>query len=136
MPLKKKLLDRLLSRWYLPKDEHVQELNARYSKYQKELAESTGNLKRELDAIVRRCIIIDFQCGPHVEMYTLNLSFAPELMAMPLCTQDQLRYIAESVGRQVEYEIATTKFRETAYKNRLNDGPKFTPEIREYYGKS
>jgi hypothetical protein len=67
-------------------------------------------------SIINRCSQIEFsrdqnRSSGERQAYFIKLGFSPELVtqAQGVC-QDELRYIARTIGLQVEHEIASTKF--------------------------
>jgi hypothetical protein len=68
--------------------------------------------KKLVDAVVSRCARMKFvpTSRNNRQVFGLNLTFEPEVIGAHVCSRQELHVIAESVGRQVEAEIASARF--------------------------
>jgi len=91
------------------KTEHAKQVADIRRRHEREVDETA----KQVDKIIKRCSCIEFR-REQGDQYALMLRFDPRMVLGGACTSDELRFIARRVAYQVEGEIATARFIQSA----------------------
>lgn len=91
------------------KDSHSKQIADMRRRHEREIDETA----KKVDEIIKRCSCIEFR-HEQGDQYAIMIRFEPRLMMGGACTSDELRFIAQRVACQVEREIATARFIQSA----------------------
>jgi hypothetical protein len=91
---------------------HAEALEAMRQRHRRDLTSTT----KAADALIRRASSIQFDSDlRHGYHYALQVTFSPRLVSAASCDRRELEFIAKRVALQVEQEIATSRFVQSAY---------------------
>lgn len=125
----RRLWDRIVALWpFVTKRFHESQIEAQKSAAYHRAALQQKSFDTELEvrtqrvrSIIERLSQLEWSRLPDSQRYSLRIDLDPRLMCYGSMVRDDLKIIAEHFGRQVQYEIESSKFVHSANETRRNE---------------